>query len=114
MPSKQEIVDLLERLNDVPAAELEDQRLDFKEWDRKSYKDSAGKILETVICMANGGGGTVVVGVNDKKVGAPARGRRRARRPGRQPVEAQHLRWQRSQADADHRGAGRFLREPGG
>ena len=69
MPSKQEIVDLLERLNDVPAAELEDQRLDFKEWDRKSYKDSAGKILETVICMANGGGGTVVVGVNDKKVG---------------------------------------------
>jgi len=69
MPTKQEIVDLLDRLNEVPAAQLEDQRLDFKEWDRRSYKDSAGKILEAVICMANGGGGTVVVGVNDKKVG---------------------------------------------
>jgi ATP-dependent DNA helicase RecG len=69
MPTKQELLDLFDRLDEVKADELEDQRLDFKEWDTKSYKDTAAKILEAVICMANGGGGTVVVGVNDKKIG---------------------------------------------
>lgn len=69
MPTKQEVLALLDRLNEIPADELEHQTLDFKEWDKKSYKDSAAKILEAAICMANGGGGTIVIGVNDKKIG---------------------------------------------
>lgn len=69
MPTKQEVLALLDRLDEVPADELEHQTLDFKEWDKKSHKDSATKILEAAICMANGGGGTIVIGVNDKKIG---------------------------------------------
>jgi hypothetical protein len=69
MTRKEEVLALLDRLQAVPAADLEDQRLDFKEWDERSHKDATAKILEAVVCMANGGGGTVVVGVNDKKVG---------------------------------------------
>ena len=69
MPTKQEVLELLDRLNEVPADHLEDQRLDFKEWERRSQADATAKVLEAVICMANGGGGTVVIGVKDNIVG---------------------------------------------
>ena len=69
MPTTQEIPALLQRLDRVTADALEDQTLDFKEWIARSHKDSIALVLEAVICMANGGGGTLVIGVKDKVVG---------------------------------------------
>ena len=69
MLTTQEIPALLQRLERVAADTLEDQTLDFKEWIARSYKDSIALVLESVICMANGGGGTLVIGVRDKIVG---------------------------------------------
>lgn len=64
-----EIHDLLNELEIQPADALEDQDLDFKEWNVRSMGDSVQKVIQMAICMANGGGGTVVFGVNDKAVG---------------------------------------------
>lgn len=60
---------LLDELNTRPASDLEDRDLDFKEWNRRSLADAMNLVIEMAICMANGGGGTVVFGVNDKAVG---------------------------------------------
>ena len=49
--------------------ELEDHDFDFKEWNTRSISDAVAIVIEMAICMANGGGGTVVFGVNDKAVG---------------------------------------------
>jgi ATP-dependent DNA helicase RecG len=57
---------LLDELNCRPADELEDQDLDFKEWKVRSQKDALEMVVEAAVCMANGGGGTVVFGVNDR------------------------------------------------
>jgi len=73
MPSRDEIEELLKELDRVPADDLESQFLDFKEWDTESRNRAVGLILETVICLANGGGGTLVVGVRDRKVVARRR-----------------------------------------
>lgn len=60
---------LLSELNAKPADELEDQDLDFKEWKGRNIKDALEMVIEAAVCMANGGGGTVVFGVNDKVMG---------------------------------------------
>jgi len=64
-----EVRGLLDELDNYPADKLEDQGLDFKEWNRQSMADAVTLVVEMAICMANGGGGTVVFGVNDKAVG---------------------------------------------
>lgn len=64
-----EIKELLNEFNSQSADSLEDQDLDFKEWINRSMADSIAMVVEMAICMANGGGGTVVFGVNDKAVG---------------------------------------------
>jgi ATP-dependent DNA helicase RecG len=69
MRSVKEIQSLLDELENQPAHTLEDQDLDFKEWITRSIADSVAMIVEMSVCMANGGGGTVVFGVNDKAVG---------------------------------------------
>ena len=69
MRSATKIRELLNTLNTLPANELEDQDLDFKEWMRRGFADSVSLVVEMAICMANGGGGTVVFGVNDKAIG---------------------------------------------
>ncbi len=69
MRTQAEIKELLDELNEQPADELEDQDLDFKEWNERSMADAVDLVVEMAICMANGGGGTVVFGVNDKVVG---------------------------------------------
>lgn len=69
MRDLQEITALLDDLNQQPANELEAQDLDFKEWSQRSSVDAVSLVVEMAICMANGGGGTVVFGVNDKAVG---------------------------------------------
>src|SRR5690606_13114807 len=63
------IRELLDRLETIRAADLEDQDLDFKEWNERSMADAVAVAVEMAICMANGGGGTVVFGVNDKRIG---------------------------------------------
>lgn len=69
MRSITEIGNLLGKLNAENADSLEDQDLDFKEWNPRSISDSVRLVVLMAICMANGGGGTVVFGVNDKAAG---------------------------------------------
>lgn len=69
MRTKTEIEALLDELNTKCADDLEAQDLDFKEWDVKSYADSGAIVLETVICLANAEGGTIVIGVKDNVIG---------------------------------------------
>src|SRR5947209_6091126 len=64
-----EIRQLLDELDTRPADDLEDQDLDFKEWNSRSFADAVALMVEMAICMANGGGGTVVFGMNDRRVG---------------------------------------------
>ena len=67
--SIESIIELLQQLNEKQADDIEGQHLDFKEWDFKSLKDSVDEIIEMAVCMSNGGGGTVVLGVKDKVIG---------------------------------------------
>lgn len=63
-----EVRSLLARLDEVEADELEGQDLDFKEWptdDRQAIRQA----VDIAVCMANGGGGTVVLGVRDRVIG---------------------------------------------
>ncbi|MDO9034191.1 MAG: ATP-binding protein [Methanoregula sp.] len=69
MRSAAEISQLLNDLDTTIADNLEDQDLDFKEWDGKSIQKAVKTVIEMAICMANGGGGTVVFGVSDKILG---------------------------------------------
>lgn len=63
---------LLDELEEVTADELEGQDLDFKEWDSKSTDKSVKMMVEMAVCMANGGGGTVVFGIRDDVIGRGA------------------------------------------
>lgn len=63
-----EIRTLLGELDSENADSLEAQDLDFKEWpadDRQAIRQA----VDIAVCMANGGGGTVVLGVRDRIVG---------------------------------------------
>ena len=60
---------LLTELDAAPADALEDQDLDFKEWPERSREKAVDQVVEMAVCMANGGGGTVVFGVRDRVVG---------------------------------------------
>ena len=60
---------LLERLDEGTADDLESQDLDFKEWDTRSLNQSVRTAVAAAVCMANGGGGTVVFGVADDRPG---------------------------------------------
>jgi ATP-dependent DNA helicase RecG len=63
------VLDLLKKLDVVSADALETQTLDFKEWDRRGMKMAVEAVIEHVVCMANGGGGILIIGVHDKRVG---------------------------------------------
>lgn len=69
MRTLQEIPLLLDELDRRIADELEDQDLDFKQWDAKSRDASVKTVVAMAVCMANGGGGIVVFGVADKVMG---------------------------------------------
>jgi len=60
---------LLPELDAAPADALEDQDLDFKAWPERSREKAVDQVVEMAVCMANGGGGTVVFGVRDRVVG---------------------------------------------
>jgi len=63
-----EIRSLLDRLDEVEADALETQDLDFKEWPAEP-RQAIKQAVDIAICMANGGGGSVVLGVRDRVVG---------------------------------------------
>jgi len=69
MRNVSEIKNILEQLDKQPAALLETQDLDFKEWDFRSVKKAVDLVVEMAVCMANGGGGSVVFGVVDNATG---------------------------------------------
>jgi len=56
---------LLDRLDADVADSLESQDLDFKEWSERSVRDGVGLVVDMAVCMANGGGGTVIFGVRE-------------------------------------------------
>ena len=69
MRNSHDILRLLDELDRQNADSLEDQDLDFKQWITRSLKDSVALVVEMAVCMANGGGGTVVFGVDDQAIG---------------------------------------------
>lgn len=69
MRSLLDIRRLLDELDQHPANDLESQDLDFKAWSRRGMAEAVASVVEMAICMANGGGGTVVFGVEDTAVG---------------------------------------------
>lgn len=69
MRSVAQIKSLLPELDHCIADDLEDQDLDFKQWDLHSRDKSVKTLVQMAVCMANGGGGTVVFGVADRVVG---------------------------------------------
>ena len=69
MRTATDIEALLTELDYCFAHELEDQDLDFKQWDLKSRNKAVKTVVQMAVCMANGGGGTVVFGVSDRTQG---------------------------------------------
>lgn len=63
MRTLSQIPPLLDELKHCIADDLEDQDLDFKEWPKRSMADGVKLVVDMAVCMANGGGGTVVFGV---------------------------------------------------
>lgn len=60
---------LLPELDHHIADDLEAQDLDFKQWDAQSRDKAVKTTVQMAVCMANGGGGTVVFGVADRVKG---------------------------------------------
>jgi ATP-dependent DNA helicase RecG len=67
VPSNDEVLALLNRLEDTVADDLETLWLEFKPWD--GPKDSMRVATEYAVCMANSEGGVIVFGVKDKVKG---------------------------------------------
>lgn len=63
-----EVRALLARLEEVEADSLESQDLDFKEWPSDG-RHAIRLVVDIAVCMANGGGGTVVLGVRERVIG---------------------------------------------
>jgi ATP-dependent DNA helicase RecG len=62
---------LTELDNGRTAAELESQTLEFKQ-DKRLPEDTERDIAEAAVCLANGAGGTIVLGVADRRTGPEA------------------------------------------
>ncbi|MEJ2034454.1 MAG: ATP-binding protein, partial [Deltaproteobacteria bacterium] len=66
MKTSKQIEDLLPELDQHIADDLEDSDLDFKQWNDRSLSDAVGLVVKMAVCMANGGGGTVVFGIAER------------------------------------------------
>ena len=64
-----EIGSFLDGLAHCTADDLESQDLHFMEWGTNTPRQSVRAVVTAAVCMANGGGGTVVVGVADNRAG---------------------------------------------
>jgi len=68
MPSKEEILNLLTRLDTRTAEEIESEEVEFKPWS-SDIKSNQRVAREYAVCFANSKGGSLVFGVADKTVG---------------------------------------------
>jgi ATP-dependent DNA helicase RecG len=59
-----EIEELLKKLDNHVADDLEDQELDFKQWDSQNLKNSLKTVVDMAVCMANGEGCRYFYNVN--------------------------------------------------
>lgn len=66
MKSMSEIMEIIQKLEHHFADDFESQDLDFKQWNDRCRDDNVKKMIKYAVCMANGGGGSVVFGVADK------------------------------------------------
>ena len=66
MISKSEIMEIIRQLDHHIADDFEAQDLDFKQWNDRCREDNVKKMIRYAVCMANGGGGSVVFGVADR------------------------------------------------
>lgn len=66
MKDKNDIMDIIQQLEYHIADHFEAQDLDFKQWNDYSVEENIFKMIKYTVCMANGGGGSVVFGVADK------------------------------------------------
>lgn len=64
-----EIDSVLNRLDHHAAHDLSSQNLDFRELDPRFRNQSIRTVVASAVCMANGGGGTVVFGIADNAIG---------------------------------------------
>jgi ATP-dependent DNA helicase RecG len=67
--TKDDILKILDLLEEHIADDFEAQDLDFKEWIERSINDNINLAVKMAVCMANGGGGTIVFGIKDKVKG---------------------------------------------
>ena len=66
MKSTIEIMEIIQQLDHHIADDFEAQDLDFKQWNDRCREENVKKMIKYAVCMANGGGGSVVFGVADK------------------------------------------------
>ncbi len=71
LPSREDILRLLDELNTHVADDLESGVLDFKPW-LPDVRDNQGVAAEAAICFANSEGGVIVFGVRDRTRGRTA------------------------------------------
>lgn len=65
MKSISEIEEIIRKLDHHIADDFEAQDLDFKQWNTRCREENVQKMIRYTVCMANGGGGSVVFGVAD-------------------------------------------------
>ncbi len=70
IPTNQQILDLLDRLDQGIADDLESETLEIKPW--RGARDDLRVAVEYAACFANAGGGVVVFGIADKTRGRGA------------------------------------------
>jgi ATP-dependent DNA helicase RecG len=67
IPSREEVFKLLDRLNEIPADDLESEVLEFKPW--RDPQNSMKVAVEYTVCFANAHGGLIVFGIKDQTRG---------------------------------------------
>ena len=67
LPSREELLALLDQLDQSPADALESDQLDFKRW--QDPRASMSEAIAAAICFANADGGVLVFGVKDRVAG---------------------------------------------
>jgi ATP-dependent DNA helicase RecG len=67
LPSREEILALLNQLDHSPADALEGDRLDFKRW--QDARASMSEAVAAAVCFANADGGVLIFGVKDRVTG---------------------------------------------
>lgn len=68
VPTKEEILKVLDKLNYLTADDLETEELEFKPW-RGVPKQNHSVAAEYAVCLANAKGGIIVFGIDDRVIG---------------------------------------------